>query len=370
MRALENRKIVGMPYGLPGLCGRSGGAGPGRLGHWFLLIFLGCMPGFPAASAPDDSLVLYEIITAEHEKALKRLETLRFEYTRTMEEFRRVDDQALRVLTTVTGAEESREGQLFCDVAFAHKFPDGNPRGFEEAWAKRLVVNKQQVASWNVGSHRADSWEVPVASEAARIVDRQFLTLRCPLLIKAYGDDNMTLSEFKNYLKRHNNWRVTVETREDGDDTLYVVTQYADAAKEKPYKQLTLSGHQGFMVREITHFTEGGAVYQKTQVTPKEIAPGVWFPMHYETVGYATEGEGGESDPVKVDYRSGCEVHTVTLAPEAPAHGFGLEALGVADGQGFNLHQSSGKNEAQVFFQGELLPPDVYREFVALQSEP
>jgi len=369
MRALVNRMTARAATSLQCFVGRCR-AVSGR-GFSLLLIVLISMTGYAEDTAEhDESMVLYEVLVAEHEKALKRLENLRFEYTRKMREFRRIEDKALRVLTTVTGVEESRGGQLFCDVKFDHEFPDGNPRGFEEAWARRLVVNEHQIASWNVGSHEADLWELPVPHEAARFVERQFLTLRCPLLIKAYGDDNMTLSEFKNYLKRHPNWRVTVEVREEGDDVLYVVTQFPNEGQKTPYKRLLLSSRQGFIVREIAHFTEGGAVYQKTEVTAKEIAPDLWFPMSYETVGYATEGEGGESDPVNVDYRSGCEVHVVTLDNDAPEHGFGLGALTINDGQSFNVHRSTGKKEHQKFFQGELLPPDVYREFAGIVAKP
>lgn len=367
MRALVNKMTARAATGLQCFAGRWR-AVTGR-GFSLLLIVLIGMPGYAEDTIEhEESMVLYEVLVAEHEKALKRLENLRFEYTRKMREFRRIEDKALRVLTTVTGVEESRGAQLYCDVKFTHEFPDGNPRGFEESWARRLVVNDHQVASWNVGSHEAELWELPVPHEAARLVERQFLTLRCPLLIKAYGDDNMTLSEFKNYLERHRNWRVTVEVREEADDVLYVVTQYPNEGQKTPYKRLLLSSRQGFVVREITHFTEGGAVYQKTEVTAKEIAPDLWFPVGYETVGYATEGEGGESDPVNVDYRSDCEVHVVTLTPDEPEHGFGLGALGINDGQTVKVHRNTGKNERQKLFKGELLPPDVYREFAGIDT--
>lgn len=319
----------------------------------------------PKVLKQEEALALFDSITAEHQKALDKLSTLEFSYSREFDEIREIDGAVLRVFTKATGMERSKGEWLNCTVKYEQRFPDGNPKGYAEFFEKHLVLNQDMLATWTTGTYVANAWKLDALHLHSGAIQHQVQTTKCPLLIKAYGDDNMSFAEFRAYLSQFPGWHIEISINGTGNECTYTISQFQQPDNTMPYKRIVLSPHHGYMVQLIERFGPSGGLMEQILVTPKEIRPGPWVPERFEVTGYNIDDNFLESAETDVVYRSNCVLKAFEIPETTNEAWFSIGALGALDGQVFNVQLDSGKQEVQILYQDKLLQREAYQDTIS-----
>lgn len=238
---------------------------------------------------PRDPLAHFDISNGEsfarhviqqQETNLAKIRSIKFTYTVSTKPFEPGED-----IETFTEREVVRSGNsAWCKKQWQNY---NRKTGERQKAVDTTVWNGGYLAHWaeDVASDSLKIWEfasLESMPEDARV--KKAMAWVDPEKRHGIGIDAGLLS-FAEYLARVKDRRFEVAREERDGRTVYLLRIFAPAALPKPSRIVTIEPAKGYMTTRVTYWESKENDAAGLRVTPKEIAPGIWFPVAWERLG-------------------------------------------------------------------------------------
>lgn len=277
----------------------------------------------------EDGETLFRLIVAEQEKNLAKIHSIKFTYTQSRKQFtpgRERQTESERIIV--------RKGDnAWTELRFKYLDPKVG-HWQDQDKVSRIVWNRKYLASWpSVKRKAAYLWEYDSPeSMPERVKIEKASAAAFPERRWAFGYGTHSLADLladpDKYRNRYEVLRTGTETDALYEIKIWPAVDRPEDRKPYPGLSLTVDPAKGFMViHKVGLDVSTGNIGTEYRITPREVAPGVWFPERIEEFVYRQPDEETATRPtdmVTVQALSNIEVNS-----DIPDSQFTWQALGI-----------------------------------------
>lgn len=299
----------------------------------------------------SDPQELFKLVLAEQERCQRKLAKMRFnsrQETRIFDPYERVTDLRFR---TVIRDGDSAWCDLYIQPGLLAGAPSNGIARMYFAWDGHLYFCRGEgVAGGQMceySPHSIPEDIAPMMRSGADVFPEQ----RC-----AYGTSKYALSMVADLdpQKYASHFEAERIVGLEGQ-VLYILKGWLDdrVTAPSPVWELTVDPAKGYMVISGQNQEPKGRSRSTFAVTPKEIAPGIWFPAEWEIRSY-----GGAPNPITGERQLGSilkyTISAITLNPPIDENQFTWKALRMSSGDSFMKAEGGGQYSMWAVVNGEL----------------